>query len=245
MDLSGTWRAAPADDDLRRVAFGLGFDDASWEPVEVPGHWRSTPAFAELDGPLIYRNRFRARRRPRRRPPLGGARGRVLPGRRVARRRLPGRPGGLLHPPRLRHHRPGPALAVSTCSPWRSPTPASATSAPSAPSPACSATGTASTPTTTSAACGGRSPSNAPGRCASSGCASCAARRPPIAPWSTCTCGSTPTWPARCACAPRSTATWSASTSSGWRRASTTSRGASASTTRRCGGRGRSASSAS
>ncbi len=58
MDLSGAWRAAPADDDLRRVAFGLGFDDASWESVEVPGHWRSTPAFAELDGPLIYRTRF-------------------------------------------------------------------------------------------------------------------------------------------------------------------------------------------
>ena len=55
MDLSGTWRAAPADDDLRRVAFGLGFDDGPWEPVEVPGHWRSTPAFADSDGPFIYR----------------------------------------------------------------------------------------------------------------------------------------------------------------------------------------------
>lgn len=58
MDLSGTWRAAPADDDLRRVAFGLGFDDASWEPVDVPGHWRASPAFADSDGPLIYRTRF-------------------------------------------------------------------------------------------------------------------------------------------------------------------------------------------
>jgi beta-mannosidase len=55
MDLSGTWRAALADDDLRRVAFGLGFDDAGWAPVEVPGHWRSAPALAGADGPVIYR----------------------------------------------------------------------------------------------------------------------------------------------------------------------------------------------
>jgi beta-mannosidase len=58
MDLSGTWRAALADDDLRRNAFALEFDDDGWEPVEVPGHWRSTPAFAGSDGPLIYRTRF-------------------------------------------------------------------------------------------------------------------------------------------------------------------------------------------
>ena len=42
------------------------------------------------------------------RPPLGRARRHLLPGRRVARRRLPRRPGGLLLPPRLRDHRPGP-----------------------------------------------------------------------------------------------------------------------------------------
>jgi len=58
MDLSGTWRAALADDDLRRTAFALDFDDDGWEPVDVPGHWRSTPAFANSDGPLIYRTRF-------------------------------------------------------------------------------------------------------------------------------------------------------------------------------------------
>ena len=58
MDLSGTWRAAIADDDLRRNAFALDFDDDGWEPVDVPGHWRSTPAFADSDGPLIYRTRF-------------------------------------------------------------------------------------------------------------------------------------------------------------------------------------------
>ncbi len=58
LDLSGIWRAAPADDDLRRDGIGMGFDDSGWEPVSVPGHWRSTPAFAESDGPLIYRTDF-------------------------------------------------------------------------------------------------------------------------------------------------------------------------------------------
>ncbi len=58
MDLSGTWRAAVADDDLRRSAIGLGFDDDGWEPVPVPGHWRSVPAFSTSDGPLLYRTRF-------------------------------------------------------------------------------------------------------------------------------------------------------------------------------------------
>src|SRR5262249_32281020 len=58
MDLSGTWRAAIAADDLRRSAFALDFDDDGWESIEVPGHWRSTPAFADADGPLMYRTRF-------------------------------------------------------------------------------------------------------------------------------------------------------------------------------------------
>jgi beta-mannosidase len=58
MDLSGTWRAALADDDLRRSAFALDFDDDDWEPIEIPGHWRSTAAFSDTDGPLIYRTRF-------------------------------------------------------------------------------------------------------------------------------------------------------------------------------------------
>ncbi|HET9601024.1 MAG TPA: hypothetical protein VFP08_05515 [Acidimicrobiales bacterium] len=58
MDLSGTWRAAAADDDLRRGALGLDFDDDGWESVPVPGHWRSVPAFASSDGPLLYRTRF-------------------------------------------------------------------------------------------------------------------------------------------------------------------------------------------
>jgi beta-mannosidase len=58
MELGGTWSATPATDDLRRTYAEHGYDDTSWSPVEVPGHWRSTPDFAEEDGPFLYRRRF-------------------------------------------------------------------------------------------------------------------------------------------------------------------------------------------
>lgn len=58
MDLCGTWLALPATEELRRAAVEPGHDDAGWEPVPVPGHWRSVPAFAESDGPLLHRRRF-------------------------------------------------------------------------------------------------------------------------------------------------------------------------------------------
>ncbi len=58
MELTGNWRAAIADEELRRAWHLEGYDPASWEDVEVPGHWRSTPAFAESDGPLLYRRSF-------------------------------------------------------------------------------------------------------------------------------------------------------------------------------------------
>jgi beta-mannosidase len=57
-DLDGTWRAAPADERLRRAFTADDFDDEGWEPIPVPGHWRSTAAFADSDGPLLYRTRF-------------------------------------------------------------------------------------------------------------------------------------------------------------------------------------------
>ena len=60
MELSGTWRAAEADEHLRRRYAEPGFDDAGWEPIEVPGHWRSTPAFSSSDGPLLFRRGFHA-----------------------------------------------------------------------------------------------------------------------------------------------------------------------------------------
>lgn len=56
MDLGGTWRAAVADEDLRRT--WLDIDDDGWAPVRVPGHWRDDAPFAAEDGPLLYRTRF-------------------------------------------------------------------------------------------------------------------------------------------------------------------------------------------
>lgn len=58
MELGGPWRAARCDDEVRRIATGTDADDAAWPEVAVPGHWRSTPAFADSDGPLLYRTRF-------------------------------------------------------------------------------------------------------------------------------------------------------------------------------------------
>ncbi len=59
VDLNGVWRVAPADDDLRRDAIGLDVDDADWAELTVPGHWRNHPEFADHDGPLLHRRRYR------------------------------------------------------------------------------------------------------------------------------------------------------------------------------------------
>ncbi|HEV3353737.1 MAG TPA: hypothetical protein VG076_12495 [Acidimicrobiales bacterium] len=58
VDLSGRWRAQPADERLRREFSRPDLDDEGWPEIQVPGHWRSTPAFAREDGPLLYRHRF-------------------------------------------------------------------------------------------------------------------------------------------------------------------------------------------
>jgi beta-mannosidase len=58
VNLSGTWRARVADEDLRRAFPTAELDDSAWPELEVPGHWRSTPAFAGHDGPVLYRRRF-------------------------------------------------------------------------------------------------------------------------------------------------------------------------------------------
>lgn len=60
MDLSGAWWATPADDDLRRQFASDDLDETAWEPVSVPGHWRTTAAFADHDGPMLFRRRFTA-----------------------------------------------------------------------------------------------------------------------------------------------------------------------------------------
>jgi beta-mannosidase len=58
MELTDGWRAVDADDDLRRIYYEESFDDRDWEPITVPGHWRSHPAFSTSDGPLLHRCRF-------------------------------------------------------------------------------------------------------------------------------------------------------------------------------------------
>lgn len=60
MALDGTWQAILADEDLRRAYPEPDFDDTGWEPIPVPGHWRSVPAFADTDGPLLHRRGFGA-----------------------------------------------------------------------------------------------------------------------------------------------------------------------------------------
>ena len=60
MDLGGMWSAALSDDELRRRLADPDLDDSGWERLVVPGHWRSHPAFAEVDGPVAYRRRFEA-----------------------------------------------------------------------------------------------------------------------------------------------------------------------------------------
>lgn len=56
--LDGAWRAAVADEELRRRFIDDTFDDSNWSPIPVPGHWRSTSEFAQSDGSLLYRTRF-------------------------------------------------------------------------------------------------------------------------------------------------------------------------------------------
>ena len=60
LELNGTWWAIPADEDLRRAYPAVGFEHETWERIEVPGHWRSHPAFAGVDGPVLHRRTFEA-----------------------------------------------------------------------------------------------------------------------------------------------------------------------------------------
>ena len=60
MSLNGEWKARIADDHVRRSGVGLEVDDSSWPVLTVPGHWRSSPDFAETNGPILYRRHFNA-----------------------------------------------------------------------------------------------------------------------------------------------------------------------------------------
>ena len=58
IDVSGTWRAMLADESRPRDLHEPGVDTDDWPIVTVPGHWRRDPAFADADGPVIYRTVF-------------------------------------------------------------------------------------------------------------------------------------------------------------------------------------------
>ena len=57
-DLGGRWRVAPLSTELHRTGADPDLDDHAWETVGVPGHWGSTEAFADADGPLLHRTAF-------------------------------------------------------------------------------------------------------------------------------------------------------------------------------------------
>lgn len=56
--MSSAWRAAPADEELRRTYALEDCADDAWSPVAVPGHWASSPELADVDGSVLYRTRF-------------------------------------------------------------------------------------------------------------------------------------------------------------------------------------------
>ena len=59
VELSGSWRALAADDELRRDGIGLDVDDSTWPEVDVPGPLALGPRrLGQSDGPILYRRRF-------------------------------------------------------------------------------------------------------------------------------------------------------------------------------------------
>jgi beta-mannosidase len=58
IELDGAWRAHPGDGDVSKVFAEPAFDDHAWPELDVPGHWRNAPGFAEHDGAVLYRRRF-------------------------------------------------------------------------------------------------------------------------------------------------------------------------------------------
>jgi beta-mannosidase len=59
MDLSGTWRATPASEELRRTFHEPDLDDRGWQPIAVPGHWAHVPGMAS-ERAVLHRTRFNA-----------------------------------------------------------------------------------------------------------------------------------------------------------------------------------------
>ena len=57
MDLSGSWRATPATEDVRRTFQEPDLDDRTWVATEIPGHWSATPGLAD-EHSVLHRRRF-------------------------------------------------------------------------------------------------------------------------------------------------------------------------------------------
>ena len=60
MELVGPWEAVVADEERRRTWLDEAHEAAAtdWQPIVVPGHWRSNEAFADVDGAVLHRTRF-------------------------------------------------------------------------------------------------------------------------------------------------------------------------------------------
>ncbi len=57
MELTGQWRATPANDEMRRTFNRPELDDRAWSQITVPGHWSSHPDFTETRS-VLHRKRF-------------------------------------------------------------------------------------------------------------------------------------------------------------------------------------------
>ncbi len=57
MDLSGSWRAVAAHEELRRTFHEPQLDDRAWYQTDVPGHWAHAPELAE-ERVVLHRFRF-------------------------------------------------------------------------------------------------------------------------------------------------------------------------------------------
>jgi beta-mannosidase len=55
--LDDDWRAITSDERLALIFHEPDLDDGDWTPLTLPSSWRAEAAFAESDGPVLYRRR--------------------------------------------------------------------------------------------------------------------------------------------------------------------------------------------
>ena len=103
MEIGDGWRAAIADEDLRRRYPELDFDDSAWEPIAACSQWRCNTGVRRDRRTTALPHQLRCGRRAR--TVVAVLRRHLLHVRRLARRQLRRRHRGLLRSPRLRGHR--------------------------------------------------------------------------------------------------------------------------------------------